>query len=245
MVNFTYRNGIAVLQLAAFSPCLALSLLLCFRQGMKAVASCWRFLIILACLRIAGAICELIMITNTSDSVITAKLICDLLGIAPLTLAAVGLLQRVNESIDKVPVNAFRLITLASLAGLGLGIYGAMKAIDEGVISPILQAALAMFVACLGLMICILLFVTSFLALMPRSEKIIVFSVYICTPFLIVRMVYAAIGDFGHDARFSIFDGDPTIFLCMSVLMEIILMAICLIVGFKCPPPSQQTKFGE
>lgn len=94
-MTFTYRDGIAVLQIIAFFPALVLSLVLCFRQGMRAVAACWRFLIILAALRVAGAICQFILINNPGNSsVITAKLTCDLLGIAPLTLAAVGLLQR-------------------------------------------------------------------------------------------------------------------------------------------------------
>jgi len=95
MAQFTYRDGIAVLQIIVFFPCLVLSLLLCFIQGLKAVASCWRFLIILACLRLGGAICQLIMMTDHSRPVVVAKLTCDLLGIAPLTLACVGLMQRV------------------------------------------------------------------------------------------------------------------------------------------------------
>ena len=94
-MTFTYEDGIALLQLIAFVPCLCLAILLCYQQGMKAVASCWRFLIILACLRIAGAVCQLITITDNSINVVTTKITCDLLGIAPLTLAAVGLLQRV------------------------------------------------------------------------------------------------------------------------------------------------------
>lgn len=85
-MTFTYRDGIAVLQLVVFVPCLSPSLWLCYKQGLKAVASCWRFLIILACLRISGAICQLILISDYSDSVVITKIVCDLLGIAPLTL---------------------------------------------------------------------------------------------------------------------------------------------------------------
>ena len=50
-------------------------------------------------------------------------------------------------------------------------------------------------------------------------------------------MVYAAMSDYGSDPRFRLLDGNPTIYLCMSVLEEIILMIICLIVSFKCPLP--------
>lgn len=95
MTKFTERDGIAVLQIIVFFPCLLLSLFLCFKQGLKAVASCWRFLIILACLRLGGAICQIILMTNHTRPAVVAKLTCDLLGIAPLTLACLGLMQRV------------------------------------------------------------------------------------------------------------------------------------------------------
>lgn len=102
-----------------------------------------------------------------------------------------------------------------------------------------LIAALAMFVTCLGLMLCLLLWLTPRMSRMPHAERIIMRSVYACTPFLIVRMIYACIGDFGQNPDFSIYGGNDTIYLCMSVLMEIILMAICLVVGFKCPPSQE------
>ncbi len=133
----------------------------------------------------------------------------------------------------------FTGISLVSLAGLGLGIFGATKAVDNGNVSTLLQAALGCFIACLGLTVCILLFLTRSVSLLPQSERIILYSVHLCTPFLLVRMVYAAMGDFGSDPRFSLFDGDATVYLCMGVLMEIVVMVVCLAVGFKCPPPKE------
>lgn len=73
-MTFRYEDGIALLQLIAFVPSLFLAIILCYQQGMKAVASCWRFLIILACLRISGAVCQLITITDASINVITTKI---------------------------------------------------------------------------------------------------------------------------------------------------------------------------
>lgn len=236
MTNFTYRDGIAVLQLIAFIPCLLFATVICFKQGFKAVASCWRFLVILALLRVIAAICQLLLMTHSDRGIIVTKLTCDLLGIAPLTLAAVGLLRRVNETVFSVPKHVFIFVDLVSLAGLGVGIGGAVQAVDNSSIPSLLKIALALFVACLGLMFCILGWLTASLNLLPRNERVTLYSTYVAGPFLIVRMAYACIGDFAHDPRFSIFDGDPTIFLCMSVLMEIILMAIFLYVGYMYPP---------
>ncbi|KAI2704939.1 hypothetical protein DTO013E5_7944 [Penicillium roqueforti] len=238
-MTFGYQDGIALLQLIAFVPCLFLAILLCYQQGMKAVASCWRFLIILACLRIAGAVCQLITITDDSIDVVTTKITCDLLGIAPLTLAAVGLLQRVNASINKLSRWIFIFVSIVSLVGLALGIAGAIKALDSYTIPPMLQAALGMFVGCLGLLLTILGYLTIYRNEMPRNEKIILYSVYACAPLLIVRTVYGCLGDYTNIARFNLFEPNPTVNLCMGVLEEIILMIICLAVGFYCPPPKE------
>ncbi|KAJ5239493.1 hypothetical protein N7468_004112 [Penicillium chermesinum] len=238
-MTFSYQDGIALLQLIAFVPCLFLAVLLCYQQGLKAVASCWRFLIILACLRIGGAICQLITITDDSTEVVTMKITFDLLGIAPLTLAAVGLLQRVNASINKLSKWIFIFVSIVSLVGLALGIAGAVKALDSYTIPRMLQAALGMFVGCLGLLLAILGYLTIYRDEMPRSEKIILYSVYACVPLLIVRTIYGCLGDYTTIKRFNLFEPNPTVYLCMGVLEEIVLMIICLSVGFYCPPPKE------
>ncbi|KAM3550550.1 hypothetical protein ARSEF4850_008289 [Beauveria asiatica] len=236
MTNFTYRDGIAVLQLVAFIPCLIFATVLCFKQGIRAVSACWRFLLVLGLLRVIAAICQLLLMTHSDRGIVVTKLTCDLLGIAPLTLAAVGLLRRVNATVLSVPKHVFLLVDVVSLAGLGVGIGGAVQAVDNNTIPSLLKIALALFVACLGLMFCILSWLTASVNILPRNERITLYSIYVCGPLLIVRMVYACIGDFGNDPRFSIFNGDPTIFLCMSVLEEIFLIIICLYVGYMYPP---------
>lgn len=241
MTNFTYRDGIAVLQLIAFIPCLIFATILCFKQGIRAVSSCWRFLLILGLLRVISAICQLLLMTHNDKNIVVTKLTCDLLGIAPLTLAAVGLLRRVNATVLTLPKRIFLFVDLVSLAGLGVGIGGAIQAVNSDKIPVLLKIALSLFVATLGLMFCILGWLSASINLMPRNERITLYSIYVCGPFLIVRMVYACIGDFGNDSRFSIVNGDPTIFLCMSVLMEIILMIICLYVGYSYPPTVLKT----
>ncbi|KAJ5992503.1 hypothetical protein N7451_008227 [Penicillium sp. IBT 35674x] len=233
-MTFSYQDGIALLQLIAFVPCLFLAILLCYQQGMKAVASCWRFLIILACLRIAGAVCQLITITDDSIDVVTTKITCDLLGIAPPNTGCRG-----NASINKLSKWIFIFVSLVSLVGLALGIAGAIKALDSYTIPRMLQAALGMFVGCLGLLLAILGYLTIYRNEMPRNEKIILYSVYACAPLLIVRTVYGCLGDYTTIARFNLFEPNPTVNLCMGVLEEIFLMIICLAVGFYCPPPKE------
>jgi hypothetical protein len=90
----SYATAIAIVQLVFFVPGLALTILLCLRDGWTGAAATGRYILILALLRIAGAICQIISVTNLSEGLLVAIIIFDLIGIAPLTLAAVGLLQR-------------------------------------------------------------------------------------------------------------------------------------------------------
>lgn len=61
-------------------------------------------------------------------------------------------------------------------------------------------------------------------------QKKLFLAIFLSWPFLLIRLVYSAVGDFdGTDKRFVI-GGDNTIYLCMDVLEEIVAMALC--VGF-------------
>lgn len=125
------------------------------------------------------------------------------------------------------------------MVGLALGIAGAIKALDTYTIPAMLQAALGMFVGCLGLLLAIMGYLTIYRNEMPRNERIILYSVYACAPLLIVRTIYGCLGDFTNIEKFNLFEPNPTVNLCMGVLEEIFLMIICLAVGFYCPPPKE------
>lgn len=74
-----------------------------------------------------------------------------------------------------------------------------------------------------------------------RSEtsaaKKIVVAVAAATPLLVVRIIFAAIGDFRNDVRFIPYLGDRSIYLGMSVVTEIATAYICIAVGFAVGPP--------
>jgi len=74
-----------------------------------------------------------------------------------------------------------------------------------------------------------------------RSEtaacKKIMLAAVLAAPFLVVRVLFAAIGDFAGDVRFIPYIGDRGLYLGMSVLMEVVAAYICLGVGFAVPPP--------
>lgn len=94
MSEVTYRDGVAILQLIFFVGYLACAILLCMRHGFRR-SSGWVILITFSLLRIIGASFQLATIHYASRSVYGGALICDAIGISPLTVLNLGLLARV------------------------------------------------------------------------------------------------------------------------------------------------------
>lgn len=69
----------------------------------------------------------------------------------------------------------------------------------------------------------------------PKGERKTMMFFALASPFMIARFAYSVIGDFatGGDLRlkFSQLVGNVTIFLCMAVIEEIIIVAIFIIGG--------------
>lgn len=92
--QFTYRDGVAVLQLVVFAIYLVFAFILCSRHGFSR-SSGWVILITFSLLRIIGASFELATIHYASRSTYGGALICQSIGLSPLTVLNIGLLSRV------------------------------------------------------------------------------------------------------------------------------------------------------
>lgn len=89
----TYQDGIAILQLIIFPFILVASLFVWKRTGWRVGSKIWRYPFTLSLIRLAGSISTLISINNHTENVIIAIFVCQLIGIAPLLLAYVGMLR--------------------------------------------------------------------------------------------------------------------------------------------------------
>lgn len=97
-----------------------------------------------------------------------------------------------------------------------------------------MKVAMAIFIALFVVMILSTLVLALQLgSAMHRWQKKLFLAIVLGWPFLLVRLVYSAIADFGDDQRFSIVGGSDTIYLCMDVLEEIAAMAICVVFGWS------------
>ena len=88
------------------------------------------------------------------------------------------------------------------------------------------KVGLALFLVSFVAILAIASVLTLSLAYAERSEKRILFAVVVSLPFLLVRLVYAALFTFGNRADFSPLRGSVTLLLCVALLEE---MAIVLV----------------
>lgn len=84
----------------------------------------------------------------------------------------------------------------------------------------------------------ILVLFTGWLFLQPNTkalkfQKKLFLAVALSLPFILVRMVFSAISNFSHKKSFDVLVGSPTIYLCMSVLEEIVAMVITMALGIS------------
>jgi len=235
-MTLAYRAIVAIIQLIFFVPGFCCAILLASRHGIGKSAG-WYFLIAFTLLRIVGAICEIIATVNFSVGVYIAALVCSSIGLAPLTLLCLGLLARVNNQLrDPIPQRVFKYISLLSLVGLILGIVGGSRqdgdtstAIIQ--VQPEIKAAIIIFLVVYLSTVVILGYVYRRVSQIPPGEKRILVAVALSFPFIAVRLVYALISDFAGLESFSLALGNTTIYLCMAVIMEIIVMIIIIAVG--------------
>ena len=90
---FTYRDGVAVIQLCFFAIFLVFAFVLCQRHGYRRSEG-WVILITFSLLRLLGASFQIASINYPTDSVYGGTLICEQIGLAPLTLLNIGLFGR-------------------------------------------------------------------------------------------------------------------------------------------------------
>jgi hypothetical protein len=157
-----------------------------------------------------------------------------------------------NKISRSIPPKSFLLISLLSLVGLIIGIVGTDRALNDAsttndvTINGLMKGAFALFLAGYGLMLFSFLYVVFDTVRHPAkhialgTETRILTTVGLACPFLLVRLLYGALGDYSGNPTYNSLYGNNTIYLCMGVLMEIITITICLSSAFLVPMPKEE-----
>ncbi|KUI61109.1 hypothetical protein VP1G_08286 [Cytospora mali] len=233
---FTYRDKVAVVQVSFFTVYLGCGILLCSRHGWSRNSG-WLILITFSLLRILAGSFQLATINHPSTATYGGALICQSIGLSPLTVLNVGLLARVNRFVVRgISSKVFSLISLASLTGVGLGIYGGTKAAESAdhiTSNAMVKVAVCIFLGIYAFAVCLWGYLLKQWRYIPGEETKLMLCFAACAPFIAVRLLYALIADFSGMKEFNPFEGDVSLFLCMAVLEEIIAVALCVITGLR------------
>ncbi|PYH73653.1 uncharacterized protein BO88DRAFT_484551 [Aspergillus vadensis CBS 113365] len=245
-----YRHGLSILELIVYFPSLFISLYMGFRHGFQRNAG-WVLLIIFSLARIVGSCCYLATIAHpeTIDLYI-AWGVCTSIGLAPLISTCIGLLSRVNDSIQRKSGRGllpafFRLVGLLTLAGMVLCIVGASNSSSLQGITNSTEAKVGdvLYLIAWACLCALLLVVGSKYRSIEDGEHRLVLAVGISVPLLLVRLIYSLLSVFTHNPTFNMLTGNVTVFLVMAVLEEIVIVVICLGVGMTLEVRQRTTEY--
>lgn len=259
MEPLTFRNGISIAILILYVPILFVAAFLSKRHGFGR-SSGWIFLVIFSILRILSAALNLALI-NSPDStdLYTAYAITTSVGLSPLLLASLGLLNRSIESIERraasvtVTPRHLRLIQLLVMIGLILAIVGGVNTSDAKTQNDLddartlTQAGVGLFIAGFAILALATVRVLFSISSAEQGERRLIPALAAVLPFLLVRVIYSGIGAFGDNAKFSAATGSDAIFLVMVILMELAVVLIFEGVGItlRAIPKEERVRAGD
>ncbi|KUJ22316.1 uncharacterized protein LY89DRAFT_575798 [Mollisia scopiformis] len=233
---FTYRDAVAIIQLVPFTIYLGFAFALCFRHGFRRSEG-WIILVTFSTLRVLAASFQLASINDPTNSVYGGALICQGIGLAPLTLLNFALFVRVNKFVNTIHQKIFSAISLLAIAGIVLAIYGGIESANSPTLATndLLKASVILFVASYLAFVCIFLIFLRQWHIIPSGEQKLLLCFAYCAPFMVVRFLFSILGTYVESLRsqFGVLTGDVTVFLCMAVLEEIIVVALFVYTGMR------------
>ncbi|GKZ25248.1 hypothetical protein AbraIFM66951_003488 [Aspergillus brasiliensis] len=245
-----YRHGLSILELIVYLPSLFISLFMGFRHGFQRNAG-WVLLIIFSLARIVGSCCYLATIAHPETiNLYIAWGVCTSIGLAPLISTCIGLLSRMNDSIQRKTGRGllpafFRLVGLLTLAGMILCIVGASESSSLQGITNSTEAKIGdvLYVISWGCLCLLLLVIGSKYESIEDGEHRLLLAVGLSVPLLLVRLIYSLLSVFTHNPTFNMLTGNVTVFLVMAVLEEIVIVVICLGVGMTLEVRQRPTEY--
>lgn len=173
----------------------------------------------------------------TNASLYEGSTILNNIGISPLTLAALGLLSRLLDNINKshrtlINSHMLRAIELIVIVGLVLGIVGGIDAANNIVKDgrykpgPLNKAGTALMIVAYVLLVMATAITSFSISHAEHGERRLLTAIALAMPFLAVRLVYSIISTFTTIKSFNLFSGNPTVFLCVCLLEELVMVLL-------------------
>lgn len=237
-----FREGVSIGEIAVYIPALLIAAWLAAHHGFGRSAG-WLFLIIFALARIIGASLQIATISDpTNIGLYTGYAILQNVALSPLMLAALGLLSRLIENINRTHhtiINSrfLKLIELVITVALILGIVGGINASNDftktGKFTPgsLSKVGTGLFIACYIAIVLSTILISFSVGHASHGEKRIIFAVMLSLPFLLVRLVYSIMSTFSTDKDFNLLSGSIVMLLAVAAVEELVIVIIYEAVG--------------
>jgi hypothetical protein len=250
-MTIDYRSGVSIGELCVYVPSFFVGIYLATRQGFGRNSG-WLYLILFCLARTIGPALQLAAISWPKNAKLyEGYAILNSVAISPLELVILGTLSRLVDNIHKT-YNTFlrtwvlQFIQVLVIVGLILGIIGGVDAGNsfeqpntsgEHVFHPgsLNEAGSILLIVCYVAIIALTAIISVFMSHLEAGEKRLLLAVVLALPFLLVRIVYTGLSTFSYNPKFNILDGDVTIFLCVALTMEFIIVIIFEATGLTLP----------
>ena len=237
-----YRSGLSVGELCIYSPAVLVGIYLAARPGFGRNWG-WFYLVLFCLARIIGPAMQLSTLHGPPKaSLYEGYAILNNVAISPLQLLILGTLSRLLDSIHKtyntfLKVWMLYIIYAAVVLGLILGIVGSIDAGNsfeqKHVFHPgtLNKAGSIILITCYVAIVAITALISIFKSHIEPGENRLYLAVVLTLPFLLVRLVYTGFTTFSYNPKFNILDGNTTIFICMALIEEFIIIIIFEVAG--------------
>ncbi|PMD12646.1 hypothetical protein NA56DRAFT_740324 [Hyaloscypha hepaticicola] len=228
-------NDLSIVELIGYTPACFCSTLLCIRH-VFGLNKGWIFPLIFSLIRIAGASLELATIYSpASVPLLTSATLLSSIGLSPLLLTTLGLLNRACKNINKkhhtlIHSNHTHNDNSANYL-THHGTYPIQHITKIGII--ILIAVFAVVVLITGI------FIFNISHAEP-GERRLIYAITASIPCILIRLIYVVLITFSHTQKFSVLHGSVVTFGCMVIMPELIAVIIYLGVGFTLPRKTKE-----
>jgi hypothetical protein len=241
-MTLDYRSGLSVGEICIYSPAVLVGIYLAARPGFGRNWG-WFYLVLFCLARIIGPAMQLSTLHGPPKaSLYEGYAILNNVAISPLQLLILGTLSRLLDSIHKtyntfLKVWMLYIIYAAVVLSLILGIVGGIDAGNsfeqKHVFHPgtLNKASSIILITCCIAIVAITALISIFKSHIEPGENRLYLAVVLALPFLLVRLVYTGFSTFSYNPKFNILDGNTTIFICMALIEELIIIIIFEVAG--------------
>ncbi len=240
----SYRDGIAIGELAFYCPAVLIGIYLTLIHPFYTTG--WIDIAFFSLIRIVSSAIQLCTLSNpTSTNLYTISGILNSIGLAPLLAGSLGLVDRLNQNIEKnhrhslIPKYLFRLAQLTIITGLMLGVVGGVNAgkeygdTDQFTMDGVGKAGTGLMIGVFIADVIFTIFTAMQVSHIDAGQKRLLLAVASAIPFLLIRTVYAILATLCHNPQITLIGGNATDWLSLAVLEEYAVIIIYIAAGLS------------